>query len=42
MENAFVLINCVPGKEPAILERLQKIDNVVEAQGTYGLYEIVA
>jgi len=42
MEKAFVLINCEPGQEPSILEQLQKIEDVVEAQGTYGVYDIVA
>ena len=41
MEKAFVLINCEPGKEPLILEQLQKIEEVVEAQGIYGVYDIV-
>lgn len=42
MNKAFVLINCEPGKEPFILERLRAIKNVVDAQGTYGVYDIVA
>ena len=42
MDKAFVLINCDPGKESSILERLRKMENVVNAQGTYGLYDIVA
>ncbi len=42
VEKAFVLINCEPGKEPSILEQLQKMESVVDAQGTYGVYDIVA
>jgi len=42
MDKAFVLINCEPGRESSILEQLRKIDNVVDAQGTYGIYDIVA
>ncbi|QLH06311.1 Lrp/AsnC family transcriptional regulator [Nitrosopumilus ureiphilus] len=41
MGEAFVLINCEPGKEPLILEQLRKIENVSEIQGTYGIYDIV-
>jgi len=42
MEKAFVLINCEPGQEPSILEQLQKIESIVEAKGTYGVYDIIA
>ena len=42
MDEAFVLINCEPGQEPTILEQLRKIDDIVDAQGTYGVYDIVA
>ena len=42
MEKAFVLINCEPGQEPSILKQLQKMESIVEAQGTYGVYDIVA
>ncbi len=42
MDKAFVLINCEPGKESSILEQLRGMKNVVDAQGTYGVYDIVA
>lgn len=42
MEKAFVLINCEPGQEPSILKQLQKMEDVVDVQGTYGVYDIVA
>jgi len=42
MFKTFVLINCEPGKEPKVLEQLHKIENVVDTQGTYGVYDIVA
>ncbi|MCH8914823.1 MAG: Lrp/AsnC family transcriptional regulator [Thaumarchaeota archaeon] len=42
MFKTFVLINCEPGKEPEVLEQLHKIENVVDSQGTYGVYDIVA
>ena len=42
MEKAFVLINCEPGQEPSILKQLQKMEDIVDAQGTYGVYDIVA
>ena len=42
MFKTFVLINCEPGKEPEILKQLRKMENVVDTQGTYGVYDIVA
>lgn len=42
MDNAFVLINCDPGKEPLIIQKLHEIKNVTDVQGTYGIYDIVA
>ena len=42
MDKVFVLINCEFGKEPPILEQLREMKNVVDAQGTYGVYDIVA
>lgn len=42
MEKAFVLINCEPGQEPAVIEQLQKLEDVIDAQETYGVYDIVA
>ncbi len=42
MFKTFVLINCNPGKEPQVLKQLRKMENVVDTQGTYGVYDIVA
>ena len=42
MFETFVLINCEPGKEPEVLEQLHKMENVVDTQETYGVYDIVA
>lgn len=42
MDKAFVLINCEPGKEPSIIKQLHEIKSVVDVQGTYGVYDIVA
>ena len=42
IEKAFVLINCEPGQEPCILEQLRSMNNVIDAQGTYGVYDIIA
>ena len=42
MYKTFVLINCKLGKESEILEQLRKVENVVDTQGTYGVYDIVA
>jgi len=42
MYKTFVFINCELGKESEVLEQLHKIENVVDSQGTYGVYDIVA
>lgn len=42
MDKAFVLINCEPGKEPSILNQLREMNSVIDAQGTFGIYDIVA
>jgi len=42
MYKTFVLINCELGKESEVLEQLRKVENVVDTQGTYGVYDIVA
>lgn len=42
MKKAFVLINCEPGKESSILKQLQELNNVVDVQETFGIYDMVA
>jgi DNA-binding Lrp family transcriptional regulator len=42
MPTAYVLINAETGSETEILEALRKIDNVKEAHGVYGVYDIIA
>ncbi len=42
MYKTFVLINCELGKESEVLEQLRKVENVVDTQETYGVYDIVA
>jgi len=42
MEHAYVLINCDTGFEEFIIEQLKKIDDVKAAQGTLGVYDIIA
>jgi len=42
MYKTFVLINCEPGREPEVLEQLRKVENVVDTQETFGVYDIVA
>ncbi|MCJ7770303.1 Lrp/AsnC ligand binding domain-containing protein [Candidatus Bathyarchaeota archaeon] len=42
MPTAFVLINAETGSESEILDVLRKIENVKEADGVYGVYDIVA
>jgi len=39
---AFVLINTEVGSEPEVLSELKKVENVEEASGVYGVYDIVA
>ena len=42
LDEAFVLINCKPGKEPSVLHQLKEMKNVVDAQGIFGVYDIIA
>ncbi len=42
MEIAYVLINCDLGCEKAIIDELKHLDNVKEAQGVFGAYDILA
>ncbi len=42
MPAAFVLINAETGSETEILSALRKMENVKEAYGVYGVYDIVA
>jgi len=41
METAFVLINCDLGCEQAIIDELKLLDNVKEAHGVFGAYDIL-
>ncbi len=41
MEIAYVLINCDLGCEQAIIDELKHIDNVKEAHGVFGAYDIL-
>jgi DNA-binding Lrp family transcriptional regulator len=41
MESAYVMINCVVGKEKEVLKRLLEISGVKEAHIVYGAYDIV-
>ena len=42
MDKAYVLINCGLGHEEETLNELRSIENVIEAHGTFGAYDIVA
>ena len=42
MEKAFVLINCEMGHEGDIIRELNDIDQVREAYGTFGAYDVIA
>ena len=41
MEIAYVLINCDLGCEKAIIDELKHLDNVKEAHGVFGAYDIL-
>ncbi|MEM2916971.1 MAG: Lrp/AsnC ligand binding domain-containing protein [Candidatus Bathyarchaeia archaeon] len=42
MPVAFVLINAEIGSEAEVLEKLKKVEGVVEAYAVYGVYDVVA
>ena len=42
MPVAFVLINAEIGAESEVLKALEKVSNVKEAYGVYGVYDIIA
>ena len=42
MPEAYVLINCDLGKEYEVVEYLQTLDMVKEAQVTNGVYDVIA
>jgi DNA-binding Lrp family transcriptional regulator len=42
MPQAFVLINVESGTEEEVVSDLKKIDGVVEAYFSYGVYDIIA
>ena len=42
MATAYVLLNCELGFEEAIIQKLTSLDDVKEAHGTFGAYDILA
>ena len=42
MAEAFVLINCEIGSEETVIEKLNSISEVIEVDGTFGAYDILA
>ncbi|MDH3279229.1 MAG: Lrp/AsnC ligand binding domain-containing protein [Nitrosopumilus sp.] len=42
METAYVLVSCDLGFEVDIIQELKSIDSVMEVQGVYGAYDIIA
>ena len=42
MATAYVLINCELGSEESIIQQLKNIDDVIETNGTFGAYDILA
>ena len=42
MATAYVLINCELGSEESIIQQLKNIDSIIEVNGTFGAYDILA
>ncbi len=42
MATAYVLVNCDLGYEAEIIDELKQIDDVKEAHGVFGAYDILA
>ena len=42
MATAYVLINCELGSEESIIQQLKSLPGIVEVQGTFGAYDILA
>jgi len=42
MATAYILINCELGSEESIIQQLNNIDGVLEVNGTFGAYDILA
>jgi DNA-binding Lrp family transcriptional regulator len=42
MDSAYILINVETGSEVEVLGALRKIENVREAHGVYGVYDLIA
>ena len=42
MPQAFVLINVESGTEEEVVEELKRIEGIVEAYYSYGVYDIIA
>jgi DNA-binding Lrp family transcriptional regulator len=42
MESAYVMINCELGSEGSIMEQLRSVSGVIEVQGVFGNYDILA
>lgn len=40
METLYILVNCDLGSEVEIISELEKISEVKEVRGTYGIYDI--
>ena len=42
MPSAYVLINCDLGSEEGIIKETKGLEGVKEAEGTYGVYDVIA
>ena len=41
MPTAYVLINCDLGSEEEIIKELEKLPDILEVNGVYGVYDII-
>jgi len=42
MQRAFILINCEPGSENSVIDKLKQTDCVTQANKTLGTYDVIA
>ena len=42
MATAYVLINCELGSEESIISQLKTLEGIIEVNGTFGAYDILA
>ncbi len=42
MQRAFILINCEPGSEKSVIDKLKQTDCVTQANKILGIYDVIA